>query len=58
MPSTNGLVGAGSTGAWNTYTDTAELPVTLTAGTHQIRLAYRSNNREYINIDYLTLGCG
>jgi len=53
-----GSVGAGSTGAWNRYADTTPLRVTLSAGTHRIAMAYRSTDREYINVDYLDVTCG
>ena len=52
-----GSVGAGSTTAWNRYADTVPLSVSMSAGTHQVTLAYRSTDREYINIDYLDIGC-
>lgn len=52
-----GRVDAGSTGAWNTYFSTTPTTVTLTAGTHQIRLAYRTGDTQFINVDYLELGC-
>src|SRR5690606_31207049 len=45
-----GRVDAGSTGAWNTYFSTTPTTVTLTAGTHQIRLAYRTGDTQFINV--------
>ena len=51
-----GTVSGGSTGAWNSYA-TATLSTPITAGAHTIRLKYITGNTEFINVDYLDVGC-
>ena len=51
-----GSVSGGSTGAWNTYA-TVTLSTPITAGAHTVKMEYISGNTEFINVDYLDVGC-